>query len=83
MKLNKKYTIIYYSFLYLSLLIGFYFGEDFAGGFEGDHKLHNQLINWIFNESILYGLLNYDTYYVPHSPLFIIYIIFLKKIFFL
>jgi len=81
MILNKKYTIIYYSFLYLSLLIGFYFGEDFAGGFEGDHKLHNQLINWIFNESILYGLLNYDNYDVPHSPLFIIYIISLKKIF--
>ena len=82
MKLNKKYTIIYYSLLYLSLLIGFYLGEDFTGGFKVDHKLHNLLIKNLFDDSILYGLLNYDIYYVPHSPLFIIYIISLKKIFF-
>ena len=81
MKLNKNYIILYYLALYFSLLIGFYFGEDFAGGFKYDLQTHNMLIENLFNKGLGYGLLNYDIYYVPHSPIFIIYIFFLKKIF--
>ena len=39
------------------------------------------LLENLFNESLSYGLLNYDIFYVPHSPIFIIYLLFLKKIF--
>lgn len=81
MKLKKNFLIIYYFILYLTLLIGFYFGEDFARGFEYDYQIHKNLIKDLFGSSILYGLLNYDQNYVPHSPLFIIYIVIFKKIF--
>ena len=82
MKITKYKIIIFYFFLYISLIVGFYLNEDFAGGFKADYELHNTLIKNLFDESIIYGLLNYDIYYVPHSPIFIIYMIFLEKIFF-
>ena len=81
MKIIKKNLTFFYFFLYLSLILGFYLKEDFAGGFETDYNLHHTLIQNLFNNSIIYGLLNYDIYYVPHSPLFIIYIIGLEKFF--
>ncbi len=81
MKLNRNFIILYYLALYFSLLIGFYYGEDFAGGFKYDLQTHNMLIENLFDKGLVYGLLNYDIYYVPHSPIFIIYIFFLKKIF--
>ena len=81
MKLKNNFLVIYYSILYVTLLIGFYFGEDFARGFEYDYQIHQNLIKDLFNISISYGLLNYDQNYVPHSPLFIIYIVIFKKIF--
>ena len=81
MKLKKNFLIIYYLILYVTLLIGFFFGEDFARGFKYDYEIHQNLIKDLFNVSISYGLLNYDQNYVPHSPLFIIYIVFFKKIF--
>ena len=81
MKINKNIIYIYYIFLYLSLLVGYYFQEDFTGGFKMDLETHNMLIQNLFDKGIAFGLLNYDIYYVPHSPIFIIYIIYLKKIF--
>lgn len=81
MKLKRNHIILYYIFLYLSLLVGFYYGEDFAGGFKYDLQTHKMLLENLFNESLSYGLLNYDIFYVPHSPIFIIYLLFLKKIF--
>ena len=81
MKLKDNFLVIYYLLLYLTLLIGFFFGEDFARGFKYDYQIHQNLIKDLFNESITYGLLNYDENYVPHSPLFIIYIVIFQKIF--
>jgi hypothetical protein len=81
MIIQKKIFFSIYFFLYLSLIFGFCINEDFAGGFIKDYDLHFDLINKIFNKSIIYGLLNYDIYYVPHSPLFILYLIVIKKIF--
>ena len=43
------------------------------------YKLIKMLLENLFNESLSYGLLNYDIFYVPHSPIFIIYLLFLKK----
>ena len=81
MKITKNKIIFFYLFLYVSLILGFYFNEDFAGGFKKDYDLHHWLIENLFQQGILYGLLNYDIYYVPHSPLFIIYIVILEKFF--
>ena len=81
MKLKDNFLLIYYLLLYVTLLIGFFFGEDFARGFKYDYQIHQNLIKDLFNESITYGLLNYDENYVPHSPIFIIYIVIFQKIF--
>ena len=81
MKLERSYIILYYLILYLSLLVGFYYGEDFAGGFKYDLQTHEMLLNNLFSKNIIHGLLNYDIFYIPHSPIFIIYLLFLKKIF--
>ena len=81
MKLKDNFLIIYYLLLYLTLLIGFFLGEDFARGFKYDYQIHQNLIKDLFNESIIYGLLNYDENYVPHSPIFIIYIVIFQKMF--
>ena len=81
MKLERGHIFLYYLILYLSLLVGFYYGEDFAGGFKYDLQTHKMLLDNLFNKNLSYGLLNYDIFYVPHSPIFIIYLLFLKKIF--
>ncbi len=81
MKLKDNFLVIYYLSLYLTLLLGFFFGEDFARGFKYDYQIHQNLIKDLFDVSITYGLLNYDQNYVPHSPLFIIYIVVFQKIF--
>ena len=83
MKLERVHIILYYLILYLSLLVGFYYGEDFAGGFKYDLQTHKMLLENLFNKNLSYGLLNYDIFYVPHSPIFILYLLFLKKIFIL
>ncbi len=81
MRLTSNFLKIYYLLLYLTLLFGFFFGEDFARGFRYDYQIHQNLIKDLFSESIIYGILNYDQNYVPHSPLFISYIVIFKKIF--
>ena len=81
MKLERGHIFLYYLILYLSLLVGFYYGEDFAGGFKYDLQTHKMLLDNLFNKNLSYGLLNYDIFYVPHSPIFIIYLLFFKKIF--
>ena len=81
MKLRNNFLTIYYLILYFTLLIGFFWGEDFARGFRYDYQIHQNLIKDLFDVSIAYGLLNYDENYVPHSPIFIIYLVIFKKIF--
>ena len=38
MKINSKKVLIIYSLLYLSLLAGFYFNEDFGVGYIVDYS---------------------------------------------
>ena len=40
MKVSKKYILLIYLFFYLSLLTGFFFNEDFAGGYVQDLQIH-------------------------------------------
>ena len=80
MKLKSNFFNNLLFSLYLSLITGFYFNEDFAGGFEYDFRIHEGLIKDLFNDSLIFGLLNYDRNYVPHSPVFIIYLVFTKII---
>ena len=58
MTFRNSFFIIYYLILYITLLIGFFYGEDFARGFEYDYQIHQNLIKDLFDVSIFYGLLN-------------------------
>ena len=56
MKLRNNFLTIYYLILYFTLLIGFFWGEDFARGFRYDYQIHQNLIKDLFDVSIAYGL---------------------------
>ena len=76
--IKKKYYF-FISVLYLSLLLGLFFGEDFLGGAAIDYSkiLTNKLS--IFKEDLLYYFINYEELNFRHSPIFqIIHIFFLN-----
>ena len=56
MNINSRNIYIIYLFLYFSLLLGFYFNEDFAGGHVQDYREHNNMARYFdanFIESII------------------------------
>lgn len=76
---NKNFFYIYL-FLYFSLLVGFYFNEDFAGGALMDYTHHVERMH-IMQKDIIGKLLNYDEVGTPHSPIYMLYFIFLNSTF--
>ena len=68
--------------LYISLLIGFFFNEDFIL-YKVDHFIHLDIINR-FNNNFLHSLLNFNNqnllFTTAHSPFFYIVFLFIKKI---
>ena len=81
MILSKKKIYALYFLSYLSLLLGFYFNEDTAGGQIQDYNTHINLVNIFINKGIINFLLNYSSSSVPHSPFYVLYILLLDKIF--
>ena len=80
--IEKNRTNLIYFFCYLSLLVGFYFNEDTAGGQIQDYNTHLALVE-IFQKGIIKFLLDYDSRCcVAHSPFHIIYMLLLKELFF-
>ena len=76
--IKKKYCVFVLA-LYLSLLLGLFFGEDFLGGAAIDYTkiLTNKLS--IFKEDLFYYFKNYGELNLRHSPIFqIIHIYFLN-----
>lgn len=69
MYLSSKTNIII--LLYISLLLGFYFGEDSLGGAFNDYQSHNHISDK-FNINFFDTLLNYDKLGHRHSPIFYI-----------
>tara|TARA_B100000579_G_C22835364_1_gene858406 strand:+ start:396 stop:1652 length:1257 start_codon:yes stop_codon:yes gene_type:complete len=69
MHLSSKTNIII--LLYISLLLGFYFGEDSLGGAFNDYQSHNHISDK-FNINFFDTLLNYDKLGHRHSPIFYI-----------
>ena len=72
-----KSTIFYkqclvYIFFTSILFLGFYFGEDTAGGAIYDYNIHKKTIEDLFLNGLTFGLLNYDNFSNSHSPIFII-----------
>lgn len=81
MILSQKKIYSFYLLAYVSLLIGFYYNEDFSGGQIQDYNTHVYLVNIFIKEGIINFLLNYSSSTVPHSPFYVLYILLLKKIF--
>ena len=74
MYLRKSSNVIGISlFLYISLLIGFYFGENSSGGAYQDFIARTEIIK-NFKDDFLNTFLNYDNFPDRHSP--IIHILF-------
>jgi hypothetical protein len=74
-KKSSTYVLIFLSF-YISLLIGFIFGEDSAGGAITDYNVHLNVREFFLNNT-LYGLINYLEVTAiggGHSPVFIIFL---------
>ena len=66
--------------LYVSLLIGLFFNEDFTLGYKIDHFIHLEVINR-FDNNFLYSLINFNLdNTTAHSPFFYIIFLFIKKI---
>ena len=78
MNISSRNINIIYLFLYFSLLVGFYFNEDFEFGYKNDYSLHRYLIISL-KEDFLKTLLNFDKFVVSHSPIYYIFFLFLEK----
>ncbi len=79
MNINSRNIYIIYILLYFSLLIGFYFNEDFALGYIGDYHGGKQFV-YLFEKDLVKTLLNFDKFTTSHSPIYYIFFAFLEKI---
>jgi len=76
MNINSRNISIIYLFLYISLLLGFYFNEDFALGYKSDNLIYRNLL---FEKDFLHSFLNIKFDGLP-SPIYLILLSFLEKI---
>ena len=79
MKINSKRIVYVYISLYLTLLIGFYFNEDFAGGYKVDYLIYKNTIS-AFNLDLKNSLIFYEKFLVKVSPIFILLLTYIYKV---
>jgi len=79
MNINSRNIYITYLFLYFSLLLGFYFNEDFGLGYITDYSVLKLYVP-LFEKNFVKTLLNFDTLGTSHSPIYYIFVLFLEKI---
>ena len=79
MKINSKRIVYVYILLYLTLLIGFYFNEDFAGGYKVDYLIYKKIIS-AFNLDLKNSLIFYEKFKMMVSPIFILLPTYIHKI---
>lgn len=77
--LNNSNKIRIFLILYISLLLGFYFGENSSGGAYPDFQMRMGLIE-SFKNNFKETFLNYHNLNDRHSPLLIIIISFFNKL---
>ncbi len=76
----EKRIILFYFFAYLSLLAGLFLNEDFAFGYIRDYELHKKATD-IFDNGLIFGLLNYEEKKIPHSPIYLYYFTLIQNLF--
>ena len=79
MNINSRNIYIVYLLLYFSLLLGFYFNEDFGLGYIYDYSILKLYVP-LFEKDIVKTLLNFDKLGTSHSPIYYILVLFLEKI---
>ena len=77
LKFNNFYLLVLF---YLSLIVGFYFGEDLNFGASGDWRGTNHFVISELSFDLKNTLLNYDIYGHSHSPIYLIFLSFFRKI---
>jgi hypothetical protein len=76
MNINSRNICIIYVLLYFSLLVGFYFNEDFASGYKIDYLTYR---SHLFERDFLHSFLNSKFTGVP-VPVYLVLLSFLEKI---
>ena len=77
---NYKYLITLFFLFYISLIIGFYFDENLNFGAIGDW-IHTDLpVIESSSKDMVYTILNYEIFGHRHSPVYLLFLGFLKKI---
>ena len=83
MKIEKNKILYIYIFSYLSMYLGFFNNEDFAFGTIKDYLVHIHAAN-LMEQGIASTFLNYDNLdggAIPHSPVYILYFMYVQNIF--
>ena len=65
MNINSKNIYVIYLFLYFSLLVGFYFNEDFGVGYLSDYTQHKLFVA-LFDKDFVKTLSNFDKFSTSH-----------------
>jgi hypothetical protein len=78
---KKNFSFILLFFLYLSIIFGFFIGEDLNGGARDDYLHAYKPIIENFSNNFLDTFFKYDQYGQRHSPILIIFLSFFSKIF--
>ena len=79
METNSKRIVYVYISLYLTLLIGFYFNENFAGGYKVDYLIYKNITS-AFNLDLKNSLIFYERFDVNTSPIYILLLTYIQKI---
>ena len=79
-KNNLRKEFFFLFFLYLTLLLSFILGENSTGGAKIDFPVNKQLI-FDFSENLIGTLLSYNEYDHRHSPVFLILLSYLSKLY--
>jgi hypothetical protein len=69
MNINSRNISIIYLLLYISLLLDFYFNEDFALGYKIDYLIYRI---FLFEKDLLHSFLNFKFTGIP-SPIYLVY----------
>ena len=72
-------NIVFFFILYISLILGFYFGENLNIGSKLDWQITNFPVIRDFSENFYITFLNYDSYNHRHSPLYLIFLALSQK----
>ena len=74
LKITNNNVTAFSGVLYLSLLIGFFYGENLNYGAYRDWSGSNAILINDFSNNFLHTLLNYDDYAHRHSPIYLIFL---------